>query len=96
VHIIANVAYEWDPTKESANYAKHGVHFADAVGALEDERALTEPDTTTSEERFRTLGMDFLGRVIVVVYTYRGDGIRLIMARKAKARQRATYERRRR
>ena len=35
--------------KEKANYAKHGVHFADAVGALEDEQALTEPDASTAE-----------------------------------------------
>jgi uncharacterized DUF497 family protein len=90
------MAFEWDPAKERANYAKHGVHFADAVGALEDERALTEPDTSTSEERFKTLGMDFLGRVIIVVYTYRGENIRLITARKARPRQRAVYEGRRR
>ena len=89
------MGYEWDPEKEKANHAKHGVHFADAVGALEDERALTEPDATTSEERFKTLGTDFLGRVVVVVYTYRGENIRLISARKARPRQRKTYERKR-
>lgn len=88
--------YEWDPEKEKANFAKHGVHFADVVGALEDERAMTEPDARTSEERFRTLGMDFLGQIVVVAYTYRGENIRLISARKAKPRQRATYERKRR
>ena len=93
--MIADVAYEWDPAKEKANYAKHGVHFADAVGALEDERALSEADTSTAEERFRTLGMDFLGRVIIVVYTYRGENIRLITARAAKPQQRKAYERRR-
>ena len=86
------MAYEWDPAKDRANYSKHGVHFADAVGALEDERALTEPDDTTSEERLRTIGMDFLGRIVVVVYTYREENIRIISARKAKPRQRATYE----
>jgi len=86
------MAYEWDPAKERGNYSKHGVHFADAVGALEDERALTEPDDTTSEARLRTLGMDFLGRIVVVVYTYREENIRVISARKAKPRQRATYE----
>jgi uncharacterized DUF497 family protein len=86
------MAYEWDPAKERANYSKHRVHFADAVGALEDERALTEPDDTTSEERFRTLGLDFLGRTVVVVYAYRGENIRVISARKAKPRQCATYE----
>jgi uncharacterized DUF497 family protein len=89
------VDYEWDPEKAATNYARHGVHFADAVGAFEDERALTEPDTTTSEERFRTLGVDFLGRLVVVVYTYRGENIRLIHARKATARHRKTYERKR-
>ena len=47
------MVYEWDPEKENANYSKHGVHFADAVGALEDERALTESDDSTAEERFR-------------------------------------------
>ena len=90
------MGYEWDPEKERANYAKHGVHFADAVGALEDERALTEPDDTTSEERFKTLGTDFLGRIVVVVYAYRGENIRLISAREARPRQRANYERKRR
>lgn len=88
--------YEWDPAKERVNFAKHGVHFADAVGALEDERALTEPDTSTSEERFKTLGRDFLGRIVVVAYTYRGGNIRLISARKATALQRASYEGKRR
>ena len=90
------MAYEWDPEKEKANYAKHGVRFADAVGALEDEYALTEADDSTSEERFRTLGMDFLGRIVVVVYTLRGEDIRLISARRARPRQGATYERKRR
>ena len=95
VHILSAVKYEWDAAKETKNYATHGVHFADAVGVFEDERALTEPDTTTFEERFRTLGIDFLGRLLVVVYAYRGENIRLIHARKATARHRAIYERRR-
>lgn len=86
------MAFEWDPAKEKINFSKHGVHFADSIGAFEDERALTEPDDSTSEERFRTLGTDFLGRVIVVVYAYRGEDIRLISARRANPRQRATYE----
>jgi hypothetical protein len=85
--------YEWDPTKAASNQRRHGVHFADAVGVLEDERAITIEDVSTSEERFKTLGTDFLGRVLVVIYTYRGDAIRLISARKANGPQRAIYER---
>jgi uncharacterized DUF497 family protein len=88
--------YEWDPAKASTNYQKHGVHFADAVGALEDDRGITIHDTSTEEERFKTLGSDFFGRLLVVAYTYRGDRIRLISARKASAAELDLYERKRR
>jgi uncharacterized DUF497 family protein len=88
--------YEWDPQKAASNFAKHGVHFADAVGVFEDDRAITIEDRSTDEERFKTLGMDFLARVLVVVYVHGEETIRLIMARKANAPQRAVYERRRR
>jgi uncharacterized protein len=64
---------EWDPAKAKANLTKHGIHFADAISALEDESALTIRDPyTEDEERWITLGMDALGRFLVVVYTWRG------------------------
>jgi uncharacterized protein len=69
---------EWDPAKARANIIKHGVHFADAVSALEDDSALTIPDPYSEEERWITLGMDVLGRVLVVVYAWRGGKVRLI------------------
>jgi uncharacterized protein len=87
------VSYEWDPHKAEVNLQKHGVDFADAALALEDERALTVPDAaSTSEDRFVTLGVDPLGRVLVVVYTWRADSIRLISARKATRREQRQYE----
>lgn len=74
----------------------HGVDFADAVGVLEDEWALTiEEQEIGGEQRFVTIGMDFLVRVLVVVYTYRGDDIRLISARPATKRERKIYEQKR-
>lgn len=88
------VEYQWDPAKALVNLKKHGVDFADAVAVFEDEQALTIPDPTAiSEQRFITLGLDFLGRLLVVVYTYRGDAIRIISARKASARERKAYAR---
>jgi uncharacterized DUF497 family protein len=39
-----------------------------------------------------SLGMDLLGRVIILVYTWRGDRVRIISARKATARERRSYE----
>jgi uncharacterized DUF497 family protein len=78
---------EWDPAKARANLRKHGVRFADAVTALEDERAISVRDEREDEERWTTIGMDPLARVLVVVYTWRGDQIRLISARLATPRR---------
>jgi uncharacterized DUF497 family protein len=49
--------YVWDPRKASDNLRKHGVDFADAVLALEDENALTIEDRDHDEPRFKTLGI---------------------------------------
>jgi len=42
-------------------------YFADAVIALEDERAISVRDERANEERWITIGMDSLGRILVVV-----------------------------
>jgi uncharacterized protein len=86
------VAYEWDPNKARTNLVKHGVLFADAVAVLEDDYALTMRDRYLEEERWITLGSDALGRVLVLVCTWRGDDIRLITARFATPRERRKYE----
>lgn len=83
---------EWDEGKAAANLRKHGVDFADAVTVLEDEAALTMPDDHPDEDRWVTLGMDAVGRVLVVVYTWRDDEPRLISARKATRTERRQHE----
>ena len=88
--------YQWAPEKAASNLAKHGVDFADAVGVFEDEWALTiKEEYVEGEQRFATLGTDFLERMLVVVYTYRGGEIRLISARRAARKEREVYERKR-
>ena len=68
VHIIKTVSFEWNAAKANANLRKHGIDFADAATALEDESALTMGDAfSAEEERWITLGMDALGRLLVVV-----------------------------
>jgi uncharacterized protein len=85
--------YHWDPAKATANVKKHGMEFADAVGVFEDPGALTMEDPDSEgEQRFLSLGLDFLGRLIVVAYTYRGDDIRVISARKATRKEISVYE----
>ena len=83
----------WDPPKARANYIKHGVSFPDAEAVLRDPYALTmeDPDAR-NEQRFVSLGLDSIGRVLVVVYSYEEDHIRLISARKASMSERKFYE----
>jgi uncharacterized DUF497 family protein len=87
------VESEWDPAKARANFTKHGVRFADAATALEDDSALTIRDLSSEdEERWVTMGLDASGRLLVVVYTWRGERVRLISARQATRHERRQYE----
>lgn len=86
--------FEWDGEKAAANLRKHGVDFADAVQVFDDDLALTMRDPDSGpEERFITMGNDPHGRLLVVIYTWRGERIRPISARKATGKERRRYER---
>jgi uncharacterized protein len=86
------VSFEWDPNKARANLLKHGVRFSEAVGVFDDDTAITVKDDDTSEERFVTIGMGLKGRLLVVVYCYRGDTIRIISTRPAGKVEHEQYE----
>jgi uncharacterized protein len=88
---MAGGEVEWDPRKAAANLKKHGVDFADAGTVLHDEQAITIRDDEAEEERYVTIGMDAIGNVLVVVYTWRGDRPRLISARRARPQEREQY-----
>jgi uncharacterized DUF497 family protein len=75
---------EFDPDKAAANLRKHRVSFAHAEQVLRDPVAVTIEDPDSEGElRFVTLGMDALGRTLVVVHTPREELTRIISARKA-------------
>jgi uncharacterized DUF497 family protein len=85
----------WDPDKARANFEKHGVYFADAEGVLYDPQAITREDTAAQGEvRLVSVGLDWLMRPIVVVYTHRGEELRLISARPATRKEKRAYEKR--
>ncbi|WP_009631198.1 BrnT family toxin [Synechocystis sp. PCC 7509] len=84
--------YQWDNNKAETNRLKHGVDFADAVSVFADDAAITVMDDYPDEERFATMGIDTLGRILVVIYTWRSNDIRLISARKATRSERRQYE----
>ena len=89
---MAGPDVEWDARKAAANLKKHGVDFADAATVLYDDQAITIRDDEAGEERYVTIGRDALARVLVVIYTWRGDKPRLISARQATPQERDEYE----
>ena len=93
MHTLPAVEFEWDERKAAENLRKHGVDFADGALVLEDDLALTVEDPDAhGEERWVTMGQDPNQRVLVVAYTWRGERIRLISARKATGAERRRYE----
>jgi uncharacterized protein len=84
--------FDWDPDKQRANFRKHGIELADAVAVFRDPFAVTVEDSAHEEQRFVTMGLDAVGRILVVVYAYRAPNpIRIISARKADASERKQY-----
>ena len=68
----------WDPQKAEANYRKHRIRFSNAETVLFDPMTLTiEDQIIDQEQRFLSVGSDAFGRILVIVYAYHGDTIRL-------------------
>lgn len=84
---------KWNSVKARANWKKHGVNFSDAEAVFWDPNALTIEDPySENEQRSVTLGIDFIGQILVVVYAYDNGDIRLISARKVSSGERRHYE----
>lgn len=86
--------FEWDTVKEQKNLAKHGYDFATASRVFYDPYRLELFDAIHSidEDRYLTIGR-IEGELVIltVVYTDRGDVIRLISARTANNREKRLY-----
>lgn len=86
------IAIEYDPVKSAANARKHDVSFEEAATALLDPHALAqEDDLAEGESRWVLLGLSVAGRLLTVVYTLRGDNVRLISARRATRKEERSY-----
>jgi hypothetical protein len=88
------VEFEWDPQKAALNLEKHGVSFEDAASVFGDPPAGTIPDPehSTEEPRFITIGVTPAQRPLVVVHTDRADRMRIISARRATRTETKKYE----
>lgn len=84
--------FSWDDTKAAKNLASHGVAF-DTVRLFDFDAAMEAEDTRQAYGETRIIAIGpAADRVHVLVYTMRGETVRVISFRKANSREIARYE----
>jgi uncharacterized DUF497 family protein len=86
--------FEWDPKKAAKNLRKHKISFAEAATVFGDPLGVTvrDPEHSSEEHRYITLGMSNRYRLVMVSHADRGGGIRIISARAMTRAEREAYE----
>jgi uncharacterized protein len=93
-----NYNFEWDKDKAEGNMVKHRVRFEEASTVFCDSQMMTLFDREHSqiEDRWITLGLSSIGRLLLVCHTFREDDkdattIRIFSARKASTKENNQY-----
>ena len=86
--------FEWDDDKAASNLAEHDVSFEEARAVFGDSARVEFYDEEHSEDegRFAVIGFSSKGRLLFVVFTPRGESIRMISARIAERDEEERYE----
>ena len=94
VHIEKISFFDWDEGNSLKNPSKHGISNEDMEEAFFDHRKKTLNDVIHSgeEERYIILGQTKKGKTLFIVYTKRGQKIRIISSRGANKKERLLYE----
>lgn len=85
---------EWDDAKAASNWDKHQVTFEEAASSLDDPLAVTydDPVHSAEEERFISIGLSRLNRLLLVSHTDHAGKVRIISARLVTRGERKHYE----
>ena len=83
--------FDWDPNKSLSNKAKHGIDFLYAQSLWTDGNRIEIHSPRPLEDRSILIAA-YEGKVWTVVYTIRGDAIRIISVRRAREREVSLYE----
>ena len=81
--------FEWDEQKRIATLEKHGLDFIRAVRVFLGD-TLVLRSGFDGEERFLAIG-DLDGIEVAVIFTMRGQVVRIITARRARLHERTAY-----
>ncbi|SEK82878.1 hypothetical protein SAMN05443999_102352 [Roseovarius azorensis] len=82
--------FEWDEEKRRATIRKHRIDFSDAVEVILGEPMIL-PARSDIEDRFIAVG-PLAGKLVAVVFTMRGDTVRLITVRRARYDEQKRYQ----
>lgn len=87
-------AFEWNPEKAESNLKKHGVDFEEAATVFNDPFYIDfyDDEHAVDEHRFLMVGESDKGRLLIVSYAEKVDGVRIISAREVTPQERKDYE----
>lgn len=85
------MVFEWDEEKNIINKRKHHISFETATHVFSDPNCIELYDFVHSDEEDRYIAIGEVCHVLFVVFTERGEKIRLISARMATDRERRLY-----
>ena len=94
-HSLAEcTGFQWDNGNSEKNWVTHGVACREAEEAFFNVPLILAPDRKHSEveDRYYGLGVTNMGRALFVVFTIRGDLVRVISARNMSRTERRVYE----
>lgn len=83
--------FEYDRWKNEANIAKHGISFEEAQEVWDDTDLIVLHARKRGEKRMLAIGR-ICTMLCSVIYTKRGDAIRIISACKASSKEVKLYE----
>jgi uncharacterized protein len=85
--------FVWDEAKRKSNLEKHGLDFKDAHLVYENPDKCTYESVRRDERRLLDLAFAVVkGRLLALIYTERGDNVRVISFRPASREEREQYE----
>jgi hypothetical protein len=83
--------FEWHESKRLANIDKHGIDFLDADIVFGGPLLVGPAKTVADEVRWLAVGM-IDDVYVTVIYTWRGDTVRIISMRSARDGEKQRYQ----
>lgn len=85
--------FQWDEGNSSKNWARHGISQTEAEQVFVNRPVIVTGDVAHSgtEARYFAFGRTDGGRLLTVVFTVRGQFLRVISARPMSRRERRGY-----